>query len=242
MSTWPDLASRSEAPELMDDLSIGGSELAEALDQLRWINQLLIGAWPLREGVDRLWRWAGQPAQLSLLDVGAGSGDVNRPLLRWADRHGINLQITLMDINPETCAAAANYYLDEPRVKVEQGDVLGLPANYADIVTASLFIHHFPDMQLSTVVTRMLQASRIGLVVNDLHRHALAWAFIWGATRLLSRNRMIQHDGPLSVQRGFRTSDFERLRATPGMGRLRYAWRPFFRYLLVVPRCEQRFA
>lgn len=242
MSTWPDLASRSEAPELMDDLAIGGSELTEALRQLRRINQLLIGAWPLREGVDRLWRWAGQPTELSILDVGAGSGDVNRPLLRWAARHGIDLQITLMDINPETCAEAADYYLDEPRVQVEQGDVLNLPANYADIVTASLFVHHFPDAQLPTVFTRMLQASRIGLVVNDLHRHAFAWAFIWGATRLLSRNRMIRHDGPLSVRRGFRGSDFERLRATPGMGQLRYAWRPFFRYLVVVPRYERRFA
>lgn len=240
MSTWPDLAHRSEVHELMDDLTIGGAELEEALAQLRWINRLLQGAWPLQEGVKRLWQQAGQPTRLTILDVGAGSGDVNQPLLAWATRCGIDLRITLLDINPETCAAAATYYRNEPRIRVEQGDIFALPPDTADIVTASLIVHHFPTAQLPAVFTRMLQAARLGVVVNDLHRHPFAWACIWGATRLLSRNRMIQHDAPLSVWRGFRGSDFDQLRATPGLDGLRYGWRPFFRYLVIVPRDERR--
>ncbi len=236
MSNWPDLRIRVEDAdaEIMDDLSVGGAELAGALYELRWINRLLGSFWPTLEGVQRLWRQAGCPNRLTVLDVGAGSGDVNRALLRWADRRAIDLQITLIDIHPETCEAAADYYHDEPRVQVEQGDVLHLDAGRADIVTASLFVHHFPTAQLPEVFLSMRRAARIGVVVNDLHRHPVAWGFIRLATRLLSRNRMIRHDGPMSVRRGFQGHELAQLRQTPGLTHLWYAWRPLFRFLVIV--------
>jgi SAM-dependent methyltransferase len=232
---WPDLTHRSAALELMDDLTIGGDELAEALRQLRVINRMLGSAWPTLEGVLQLWRAAGRPSQLAILDVGSGSGDINRLLLAWAGRQGIAMRITLVDIHPETCAAAAAYYRNEPRIQVICSDVMVLAIDQVDIVTAALFTHHFPSEQLPTVYAAMAGAARLGVVVNDLHRHPLAWAGIWFATRLLSRNRMIRHDAPLSVRRGFRSEDLERLRAAPGLRGLSYRWRPFFRYLVTLP-------
>lgn len=235
MSKWPDLAERSSALELMDDLSIGGDELAEALQQLRVINRALGSAWPTLEGVLRLWRAAGRPARLSILDVGAGSGDINRLLLAWAGRQGIEMRITLVDIHPETCAVAAAYYRDEPRVQVVCSDLLRLATGAADIATTALFTHHFRTEQLPEVYLALARAARLGVVVNDLHRHPLAWAGIWAATRLLSRNRMIRHDAPLSVRRGFQASELRQLRAAPGLAGLTYRWRPFFRYLIMLP-------
>lgn len=232
----PDLDHRSEALELMDDLSIGGRELSQALAQLRRINQWLGAAWPTLEGVSRLWRQAGRPDRLSILDVGAGSGDINRRLLAWAGRNGIDLVLTLMDIHPETCAVAVDYYRAEPRVRVLQGDIFEPAAGQVDIVTASLFVHHFPQAQLPAVFLAMLARARLGVVVNDLHRHWLAWAGIRLLTRLLSRNRMIRHDAPLSVRRGFRAAELEELRGTPGLESLSYTWRPLFRYLIVMPK------
>src|SRR6476661_10739589 len=123
---WPDLTQRSAALELMDDLTIGGDELAVALRQLRVINRALGSAWLTLEGVLRLWRAAGRPQQLTILDVGAGSGDINRLLLAWASRQGIAMRIRLVDIHPETCAVAAAYYRDEPRIEVICSDLLRL--------------------------------------------------------------------------------------------------------------------
>lgn len=239
---WPNLTHRSAALELMDDRSIGGDELAEALRQLRVINRWLGSSWPTLEGVQGLWRKAGKPLQLTILDVGAGSGDGNRLLLAWAARHGIALRITLVDIHPETCAAAAVYYNDEPRVQVVCSDLLRLGTQPADIVTASLFTHHFPSEHLPDVFTALTRTARIGVVVNDLHRHTLAWAGIWIATQLFSRNRMIRHDAPLSVQRGFRARDLDQLRSLPSLGSLTYAWRPFFRYVITIPRASVKYA
>jgi len=232
---WPDLTQRSTALERMDDRSIVGDELAEALRQLRVINLALGSAWPTLEGVARLWRAAGKPDRLSILDIGAGSGDVNRLLLSWAARRGIAMNITLVDIHPQTCAAAAEYYQHEPRVQIVCADVMHLGVRVADIVTTALFAHHFSVEQLPGMFVALARAARIGVVVNDLHRHRLAWLGIWAATRVLSRNRMIRHDAPLSVQRGFRAEDLRQLRAAPGLSQLTYTWRPFFRYLITLP-------
>jgi len=232
---WPDMTRRSTARELMDDRSIGGDELAVALGQLRVINSWLGSGWPTLEGVSSFWRKAGRPARLTILDVGAGSGDVNRLLLAWAIRRNIALHITLVDMHPETCASAAAYYRDDPRVQVVCSDLLHLGMQPADIVTATLFTHHFPSEQLAEVLATLSHMARIGVVINDLHRHPVAWAGIWVATRLFSRNRMIRHDAPLSVQRGFRLSDLDQLRSAPALGILSYVWRPFFRYLITIP-------
>ena len=232
---WPNLRQRSADLELMDDLTIGGAELREALRQLQVINAALGAARPTLEGVARFWRTAGKPTSLTVLDVGAGSGDLSRALLGWADRHGVRMQVVLADINPETCAAAADAHRGEPRVTVVCSDLLQLALRPVDVVTAALFTHHFSQGQLPTVYRTMVGAARHGVVVNDLHRHWLAWVGIWLATRLLSRNRMIRHDAPLSVRRGFRTADLHRLRAEPGLDGLRWMWRPLFRYLILVP-------
>lgn len=231
---WPDLRSRSEAPELMDDPSIGGDELVEALRQLRWINRLLGAALPTLEGVARLWREAGCPRRLTLLDVGAGSGDINRLLLRWADWRRVEVDIILVDVHADTCKAAAAFYRNEPRIQVVQGDVFALPSSSVDIVTAALFVHHFSYQQAPDILRAMARAARLGVVVNDLHRHHLAWASIWVLTRIFSRNRMIRHDAPQSVCRGFQAADFEQMRALPGLAGLCYRWRPLFRYLVTL--------
>ena len=232
---WPDLSTRSEAAELMDDRSIGGAELADALSQLRVINYLLGGNQPTIEGVERLWRAAGQPIALHIVDIGAGSGEVSQQLLAWADRRRVKLKITLSDIHPDTCAVAAAYHKSEPRITVQQGDVFELAAESCDIVTASLFTHHFPTAQLPELFSAMARAARLGIVINDLHRHRLAWLLIALATRLFSGNRMMRPDAPLSVRRGFRRTELERLRSVPELARLRCRWRPFFRYLVIIP-------
>lgn len=227
---------RVDLMERMDDRSIGGRELDEALTQLSWINRLLGAAWVTLEGVVRLWRQAGRPGRLHLLDVGAGAGDVNQLLLRWARLQGVDLQITLLDIHPETCAHAARRYRHEPRVVVEQGDLFALAPGRADIVTASLVLHHVATPDLPKALLGLKNAARLGVVINDLHRHPFAAAFIGAATRLLSQNPMIRHDAPLSVRRGFRADELAPLRQVPGLEGLRCRWRPFFRYLITLPR------
>lgn len=228
------LMERAKAPELMDDLSSGGAELREALRHLRLLNRIFAAAAPTIHGVRRLWLKADKPRRLSVLDIGAGSGDVNRQLLQWADAQRIELSITLVDLTEEACEEARQIFRNEPRIQVMRGDLFSLAEACADIVTGTQFVHHFNAEELPSVARSMLKASRIGIVINDIHRHWIPWTAVWLTTRVISSNRYILNDGPLSVAKGFRAADWEHLRKALGLSDMYYAWRPLFRYAVVI--------
>ncbi|MCZ8520491.1 MULTISPECIES: methyltransferase domain-containing protein [Paenibacillus] len=228
------LKERQVRPELMDDFTGGGAELREALRHLRRLNRVFRAAAPVLYGVRQLWEAAGRPEKLTVLDAGAGSGDVNLKLLRWAETAGTELRIILADVTEEACAEASVLYRDEPRVEVRRCDVLSLGEGCADIVTGSQFLHHFDRKELPEVVRGMLHGARYGVVINDIHRHWIPWAAVWAASRLLSRNRYIRHDGPLSVTKGFRAEDWEYLRAELALPAFHCRWMPLFRYAVVI--------
>lgn len=228
------LKRRASEPERMDDFSKRGPELTEALRHLRRLNRILGAAYPSLYGVKRLWTDAGRPKRLSVLDIGSGSGEINRILLRWADRNRIDMTIVLADVTEEACEEARRVYMREPRVRVMRCDLFQLPASSADIVTASQFVHHFPSEDLPEIVERMLHASRYGVVVSDIHRHWIPWLAVWLLTRIVSRNVYIRHDAPLSVAKGFRAADWRSLAKHPAVPHMSFAWRPLFRYVALV--------
>ncbi|REK71377.1 methyltransferase domain-containing protein [Paenibacillus paeoniae] len=232
------LQNRESRPEYMDDTSQGGPELREALVHLRRLNRLFGAASPTLYGVKRLWKAAGSPKELSILDVGAGSGDVNQKLLRWALEEGIRLNVTLVDTTEEAVKEANLFFWNESRVSVSQGDLFELDAESADVVTGTQFLHHFTGEDLERAVRQMLQVSRIGVVINDIHRHPLSWLAVWLTTRLISRNSYIRHDGPLSVAKGFRGEDWRRLREALSLTptEFQHVWRPLFRYAVMISK------
>lgn len=236
MSRWDVLHRRAANPEYMDESNRGGEEYREAMRHLRRLNRVFGAAGPVLYGVKRLWEASGKPARLTLLDVGSGSGDINRRILKWADRRGIGMNVILADVTEEARAEAELLFRKDSRVRFVKQDVFDLRGSQADIVTASQFLHHFPPEKLPHVMERMLAVSRLGVVVGDIHRHLLPWLTVWIAVRCLSRNRYIRHDGPLSVAKGFRGSDLRRLAASLGLPGLVYSWRPLFRYAVIVPK------
>lgn len=235
---FPKLHQRASAAELMDDFTNGGEELREALRELRRLNRLFAASAPTLYGIKQLWKEAGKPKRLSITDIGAGSGDVNRRVLQWASRQGVTLEITLVDLTEEACAEARQLYLDEPRVQVIRGNLFSLPEAITDIVTGTQFLHHFSEEELPHAVASMLRAARLGVVVNDIHRHWIAWTAVWLATRAISSNRYILNDGPLSVAKGFRSQDWKRLKEVMGVNQMLYSWRPLFRYAVVIGKPE----
>lgn len=231
------LDGRSPQEEYMDDFDAGGKELEEALRHLRLLNRIFAASGPVLSGVKELWRRSGCPNDLHVMDIGAGSGELNRRILRWADRNGIRIRMTLVDMTDEACREASRIFTDEPRVRAIRRNVFDVAESAADMLICSQFLHHFPDEQLAEVTGHMLKSARLGIVISDIHRHWLAWSAVWLAARIFSKNRYIRHDGPLSVAKGFQAKDWNRLSEAikqHGSYDLKYRWKPLFRYTVVI--------
>lgn len=233
------LADRAAGPEMMDlcaqlPQDRLDEELVASLRDLRRLNRIFGAARPIVYGVKYLWQAEGKPGMLSVLDVGSGAGDINRSLLAWAARRKVDMRVMLADVTAEAQAEAQRLYAGNPRVTFVRRSLFDLPAGCADIVTASQFAHHFSREELPGVIRRMLDVSRRGVVISDLHRHWIPWAAVWIATRLIARSRYTRHDGPLSVAKGFRRADWEQLAAAMDIPQLAVRWRPLFRWALML--------
>ncbi len=222
----PPLATRVPGPELMDDVAgTGGAELAQTLRELRRINRLLGGHATSLRALDALLARAAPRTALEILDVGGGSGDFAPAALAWGRRRGIDVRVTVVDLHPETVAAARAACAGLPGVRVEQGDLFALEPRRADVVHAALFLHHFDGDAAARALAAMARAARVGIVVNDLHRHPVPWFLIRVLTLAFSRNRLIRADAPHSVARAFVADDWRRLATATRLDlRFRRAW------------------
>ncbi|MBT9393200.1 methyltransferase domain-containing protein [Hymenobacter sp. NST-14] len=231
-----DLRVRSEQPELMDDLTLASEELRQNLDELETVNTWLGGYAPVLDALDRLRPHfpAGRP--LRLADLGSGGGDTLRQIARWARRRNVAVELTGIDANAFMLEYAAAKSAPYPEISFQQTDIFS-PAfrqQPFDILTASLFCHHFPDAELTTMLAQWQQQAGLAVIINDLHRHPLAYHSIRWLTRLLGGSRLVRHDAPLSVARAFTRRELHQLLAAAGIRRYRLRWRWAFRWQLLI--------
>jgi hypothetical protein len=101
-----------------------------------------------------------------------------------------------------------------------------------DAVISSLFAHHLDDRQLVWFLRWMEASARLGWLINDLHRHPIAYAIARWAPHLLRMNRLVRHDAAVSVARSCARRDWERLLARAGVAGppTTVSWRFPFRY------------
>ena len=226
------LATRSHQPELMDAPDIPAEELWRTLDELALINRWLGGYRPSIAGLRKL-----LPAGCSrfrLLDVGCGGGDVAKRVHAWATRNRLDARILGIDLQPAAVAYARRQSADLGGLEFSEQDLFELPDEPTfDVVHAALVLHHFDAASLPRALRKMFGLARWGVVVNDLHRHPIAYHSIALLTRLLSRSRLIRNDAPLSVKRAFRRGELLELGAEAGLPPASIRWHWAFRWQAV---------
>lgn len=227
--TRPRFAQRADTPELMDDPTTDCATFSACLRDLERVNRLTLGYRPTLGFLSRIPRQMRGP--LRILDAGSGHGDTLRQVARWAARRGIAVELTGVDLNPWSTRAAQEATPPGLPITYETGDVLEhRPAQGVDIIISALFAHHLDDAALVRFLRWMEGTARLGWFVNDLHRHPLPYHFFRHASRALRMHRFVQHDGPVSITRGFVARDWRRLLADaaipPDAATLEW-WMPF---------------
>lgn len=195
------------APELLDQPAHEPTELYDSLQHVAEVNRFLGGQRAVRLGVEALIRTAGRrPDGLDILDVGTGSADLPRSLVRHCRRRGIEVRVTATDLHPQILGIATAAVADWPEIVTASADALALPFDQGafDIVLLSMALHHFDGPDQTRALREAARVARLGVVVSELERTRLnlLGARLLAGTRWRG-NRLTRHDGPLSVRRAF---------------------------------------
>lgn len=202
----------------MDASEVSFDELRACLIDLARVNQLTLAYRPTLAFFDRL-RAAGRlRRRIEVIDVGSGYGDMLRRIDRWADRHGVDVSLTGVDLQPWSRRAAAEATPRSRKIEWVTADAFTYaPARGVDVIVSSQFTHHLPDPLVARFLAWMEGTARLGWFVSDLHRHPLPYHFFRRFAKVARFHRFVQHDGPVSITRAFVASDWRRLVALAGL-------------------------
>jgi 2-polyprenyl-3-methyl-5-hydroxy-6-metoxy-1,4-benzoquinol methylase len=215
------LAKRDRRPELMDQPGLDANIHRRALAGLRTTNAV--------SGIARIiWRAIADSGVLAvsgqttrILDVAAGGGDVLLAVAQLAARngaavepHGCDISPTAVEVAQQRAAAAGISNAKFFRLNALADP---LPGGY-DIVMCTLFLHHLTEADIRQMLGKMANAARRLVVVDDLRRNWLGYAYAWLGGRILTRSHIVHTDGPLSVRAAFTSDEFRQLATDAGLG------------------------
>ncbi len=213
---------RSYELEHIDTGNYTAAEYEDCLGELQLVNRWMGDAHTLKSTLFREVA-ADQRREFSVLDVGAGSGELLRVTATWARATGRRLRSVGLELNERSASAILEESRGFPEITSVRGDALALPFGNAefDYVICSLFTHHFVEEQIVQILREMSRVARRRIVVIDLHRHPVAYFLYTTLGKLVLKNRLIRHDGALSILRSFTAEELIGLAQSAG---LRDAW------------------
>jgi 2-polyprenyl-3-methyl-5-hydroxy-6-metoxy-1,4-benzoquinol methylase len=192
---------RSQEKELIDQgpAFYSQEEYQDCLKKLFLINRLL----GLFKKTLRLLKKI--PGSQSLCDIGCGGG----LFLLHLSRHHPEMALSGLDVSAAAIQYAQknlnswHYPIQNVNFEVQPSNQLNLADASVDIILTNLVCHHIEDEALVDFLKMTYQAARHVVIIHDLHRHKIAYWFYKYLSPLLFRNRLITHDGLISIQRGF---------------------------------------
>ncbi|HMI07897.1 MAG TPA: methyltransferase domain-containing protein [Flavobacterium sp.] len=233
-----DTKARTNQIELMDDFSIEGEHLRKTLDQIAQINRLLGGNKITLNGVENLIRKIPKSEEITIIDLGCGNGDMLRALSVYADRNGWDFRLIGIDANTATIEYARELSALYPNITYLSEDIFSERFEYLeyDIALCTLTLHHFKEDELVHLMEVMKKQANIGIVVNDLHRNALAYRLFQLVCFVFRLDEMPKKDGLISILRGFKRKELIRFSEKLKFKNYTIRWKWAFRYQWVISK------
>ena len=240
----PNLSYRSNEKELIDDLELENDALRQNLEELALINKYLGGNQVTTSGLSRLLptspitnnQQERLPSPITISDLGCGGGDMLMVMADWAKKKGINAQFIGIDANDFMIDFGTKRTANYHNISYLHQDIYSeqFKEKSFDIVTMTLFCHHFSDESLITLLQQLKKQTRIGIVINDIHRHWFAYHSIAWITKLFLKSYLVKNDAKLSVWRAFVREDLEKIVQKAGFTNYSIRWKWAFRWEVVL--------
>ncbi|MBX9852429.1 MAG: methyltransferase domain-containing protein [Cytophagaceae bacterium] len=230
---------RSTTTEIMDDLDCKGEVVVQTLRELEFINEWLggnnvtLGA--LKKCVQQI-DGENLTKPLHISDLGCGSGDMLKLIAKKARRENYKVELTGVDANPFIIDYAKKHSEKFPEIKYIDANVFSekFKNEKFDIVNCTLFCHHFTNQELTDLLSQLRKQCRHAVIINDLHRHWLAYHSIKFLTQLFSKSAMVKNDAKLSVLRGFTKDELKKIIQDTGFSRYTIEWKWAFRFQIIL--------
>jgi ubiquinone/menaquinone biosynthesis C-methylase UbiE len=199
---------RTLAAELLDADLGTPEEVASSLCDLRRINRWFGGIRTTQCMLERVVRQQAcsqtkrrgkAKLTISLLDVGAGSGDIAHALTRQLRPRGIELRPLLLDRMPSHLRSCDMVCV--PRLAAD-ARALPLRDDSVDVVSCALLAHHLQPDEIVSFVNEALRVARIAVLMNDLRRSWMHLAAVYAGFAFYG-SRLTRHDAPASVRRAY---------------------------------------
>jgi 2-polyprenyl-3-methyl-5-hydroxy-6-metoxy-1,4-benzoquinol methylase len=231
-----DTTYRSNAPEIMDDFTMEGEILRDALDKIASINKLLGGNKVTLDGVKTLLKGIDKNRTISILDVGCGNGDMLRTLADHGAKYGYQFSLHGIDANAFTIQHATSLSSAYANISYYCKDIFheDLPLVHYDIIVCTLTLHHFKDQEILNLLDFFKERSTLGIVINDLHRSKLAYYLFIALCYAFGLNHMSREDGLVSILRGFKRADLEQYTKQLQFRKATIKWKWAFRYQWII--------
>ena len=232
---------RSYELEYLDTGSYTAEEYEGCIGELQFVNRWMGDAHALKSTL--LGEIEAQKlSSFSILDVGAGSGELLRVAASWTRQTGRRMPGVGLELNERSAESINEESRCFDEISSVRGDALQLPFGDGefDYVMCSLFTHHFVEDEVVHILREMRRVARRRIFVIDLHRHPVAYFFYTTVGKLFLHNRLLRHDGALSILRGFKVHEMQALGQRAGLKDVRVE--RHFPYRLVLSASATRAA
>ena len=226
---------RTEEEEIMDDFSLEGEELRDALDKIASINQFLGGNHLTLQGVKKLMH---SNDEITIVDVGCGNGDMLRALADFGIKNNFKFKLIGIDANAFTIDYAIKLSKDYPNISYKCEDIFNEVFSQMtyDIVLCTLTLHHFKNNQIDYLLQLFYKQARIGIVINDLHRNIIAYRSFQVICFIFRLNQMSKEDGLISILRGFKKQELIDFSTKNKIENYTIQWKWAFRYQWIIKK------
>lgn len=199
--------------ELLDDPASDPLAAAASLRNIARANRWFGGSAAAWHGVRRLLAHVPRRQAIRLLDIGTGSGDIPSALARAAARRGYRLEAVGLERSAVAARLASSAGL--PTMLACAGTLPVRPCS-VDLVLVSQVAHHLAPDAVVELFREASRAARIGVVVADLLRSAVAVAAFRAGSAVLRFDPVTRADGITSVLRGYSVETLRGLVARAG--------------------------
>jgi 2-polyprenyl-3-methyl-5-hydroxy-6-metoxy-1,4-benzoquinol methylase len=228
-------AKRSTAVEIMDNLACEGEVVNQTLRELDFINHWLGGNAVTVNAVNHVLKKIPKEKEITIADLGCGSGEMLRLLALKLKKQNRNTNFIGVDANANIVEYAIHQSTGYANVSFFADNILEdrFQQKQFDVVLATLFFHHFETDDLIKILKQLKQQTNF-IIINDIHRHPLAYYSIKWLTQLFSKSAMVKFDAPLSVLRSFTHAEWTDILQQADLVDYKIRWRWAFRWQIVI--------